>query len=266
MPFAQITDKKTFTDAKKLEYIKLPPGRSIVRILDKHAYAYETHYVNRMTIACIGEECPICANNRKIISENPETFRDVKGYTPRVTRYYVNALDKTPGRICPKCGNTSKLDNESACSGCGTLILDVEKKPLNRVVVLAKGKTLFEQLNAIEESILDDNGSSKSLSEYDIVLSVTGTGRTTNITPIPNDRGEKNEVVVVPDSDKFDLDKVVIKLESDEINSFLRGVSLKDIYTARKLDRSSDAEQKTEEASEKLVADADKILKEMFGN
>jgi hypothetical protein len=234
MSFTPIQQPKEFAKIKKLEFLKLALGPNIVRILDEDYVTADTHFVNRTSIACLGEECPICKNNRKIINENPETFRDVKGYYPRTTRYFINVLDRTVAKICPKCGEEIKQVNLPVCpkAGCGAVIVDTPAAPLNKVKVLSKGVTLFEQLAAIELSILDDAGTPRGLMDYDLVLISAGSGKTSTVTPIYSGRTGD----AVPEGlEKFDLAKALIKLTPEEILDFQKGVSLSDIFKGRSL-------------------------------
>jgi hypothetical protein len=99
--------------------------------------------------------------------------------------------------------------------------------------VLAKGKQLFEQLIALENTILDEQGNRLGLKNFDIVLMVAGTGKTTTTTPIYTGRPGLDPVVA--EDLKFDLDNAVITLTAHEIKDLQLGVSLKDIYTGRRL-------------------------------
>jgi hypothetical protein len=234
MPFTPIAQPKEFSKIKKLEFLKLSTGANIIRILDADYITADTHYVNRISIACLGDECPVCKNNRKIINENPETFRDVKGYYPRTVRYFINVLDRTPAKICPKCGEEIKQVGLPVCpkAGCGAVVMDVPVTPLNKVKVLSKGVTLFEQLAAIELSILDDAGTPRGLMAYDLVLIAAGSGKTSTVTP--NFSGRTGDAV--PEGlEKFDLAKALIKLTAEEILDFQKGVSLSDIFKGRSL-------------------------------
>ena len=233
MSFTPIAEKNTRTEFKKTQFITLEQGATVIRILDPDYLSVETHYIKNMSIKCLGDECPICRNNKIIIAENPETFRTIAGYSPRSTRYYINVLDRTPAKICPSCKAEVKKSGASTCPECNTLIATVQPQPLNRVKVLAKGKTLFEQLVALENAITDENGNKLGLQNFDITLMVAGSGKTTTTTPIYNGRpGSKPEVT---ETDLFDLTNATIALTAKEINDFQKGVSLKDIYTGRRL-------------------------------
>jgi DNA-directed RNA polymerase subunit RPC12/RpoP len=259
MSFATISQSNKNSDFKKVEYIDLPPGNTTIRILQPKTLDYFVHYINGAYLKCLEDECPICSSNRKLIAENPETFREIKGWSSRSERHSVNVLDKTLVKICPQCKKeVKKVQNNfpTTCPACGTVIVSEEIKPLNKVKILARGKTLFENFNGIENSVLDDAGNPIPLTAYDFTLFVSGTGRETNITVIP--MTDKRDVVEIPETALFDLEKTVISLTPDEMQEVQRGVSLKDIFAARKV-------QEPKEATEEAVKTAESIVKELMG-
>jgi DNA-directed RNA polymerase subunit RPC12/RpoP len=260
MSFATISQSSKGSDFKKVEYIDLPAGNTTIRILQPKTLDYFVHYINGAYIKCLEDECPICLSNRKLIAENPETFRDIKGWSSRSERHSVNVLDKTLVKICSKCKKEVKkvgANFPTTCPACGTVIVSEEIKPLNKVKILARGKTLFENFNGIENSVLDEAGNPIPLTAYDFTLFVTGTGRETNITVIP--MTDKRDVVDVPEDILFDLSKTVIALTSDEMMEVQRGVSLKDIFATRKV-------QEPKEATAEAVATAEGLVKDLMGN
>lgn len=232
MPFADTTTPVRF-QIKKTQFLPLTGGNYTVRILDQAAICLYTHYINKATVECLGEECPICSNNQRLILENPKDFRDVPGYSSRTRRYLVNVLDKTLVKKCPKCG-TDNYDLSAAgttCYSCSELLVSVVPEPSNTVKILAKGVQVFDQLNSIDMSILNDNGEPIGLTNYDLVLRVTGSGNKRIVTPIPMSGSVEP---VDPGLEKFDLAKVTIKLTPEEMLDLQRGVSLRDLFAARK--------------------------------
>ena len=232
MSFANVETKK-FTpnsDFKRTEFMQLGAGGHKIRILQEKALDVYTHYLNKSTVLCLGDECPICANNKKLIMNFPDTFRDQGGYNRATRRYFVNVLDKTPAKTCVACKKEYKNLSSVACV-CGEVLPDAQ--PLNRVKVLAKGISLFEQLDAIDKSILDDKGEKVGLTQYDINLVVSGSGRDVSYTPIPDTRSI-GPASGYEEKDLFDLDRASIKLTPEEMLDLQRGVTLKDIFAARK--------------------------------
>ena len=262
MSFATISaGKKDLTNFKKVEYIDLPPGNAVIRILQNKTYDYFVHYINSAYLMCLGEDCPICASNRKLITENPETFRDIKGWSSRSERHAVNVLDKTLVKICSACKKEVKkvgANFPTTCPGCGQVIVSEEIKPLNKIKVLSRGKTLFENFNGIETSVLDEVGNPIPLTSYDFTLFVSGSGRETNITVIP--MVDKKEPFEFAETDLYDLTKTVITLTPEEMQEVQRGVSIKDVFAARKV-IGGDTKEVTEEAK----TTAQEIVNELMG-
>jgi hypothetical protein len=231
MPLSPIKEPERKFTERRLEFAKLAQGPNIIRILDEDYVAIQTHYVNRTTLKCLEDDCPICQNNRKIYMDNPETFRDIKGYTPRSTRYFLNVFDKTDVKICPQCHAEIKQTGIPTCPECNTIIMNEPVVPLNKVKVLSKGKTFIEQLISLENAVLDEERNRRGLTNFDLTVMVAGAGKTATTTPIFSGViGAKPEVT--PDM-LYDLNKAVITLTPAEIKDFLLGISIKDIYTAR---------------------------------
>jgi hypothetical protein len=258
MSFTPIEQKQTYAK-KKLEFLNLVPGNTVIRILDEDYVSVESHFINRVSIACLGDECPICKNNRKTIMENPETFRDISGYSPKSTRYFLNVMDKTPARICPQCGKEVK-QNIPTCPGCNTVIQAVPQLPLNKVKILSKGKQLFEQFIAMEQTIVDEQGNKRGLQNFDITLSVAGAGKTATCTAIFT--GAIGTPVTVTPEDKFDLEKAIVRLNVEEIHDLQSGVSLSDIFKARSLTSEKDPVAPTSESLAGAVESAMKLFEQ----
>ena len=258
MPFADTTTQVKFQN-KKTVFLPLTGGNYTIRILDSEAVCYNVHYINKATVECLGEGCPICANNQRLILENPKDFRDIPGYSPRSRRYLVNVLDKTPVKKCPKCG-TDNYDLSPAgttCARCQELLVSVLPAVSNTVKVLAKGVQVFDQLNSIDMSILNESGEPVGLTNYDLVLRVTGSGNKRIVTPIPM---SGNTEPVDPTLEKYDLSKITIKLTPEEMLDLQRGVSLRDLFAARK------ANAEVDPAMGAIQADASDAVKKLFEN
>jgi hypothetical protein len=250
MPFTSFgtpSEKREFTsNFKKTQFVDMN-GTSIVRVLTKNRLEIETHYINRATVQCLGEDCPVCANNKAIIMQFPETFREEAKYSPRRIVKLVNVLDKTLVRVCPKCSTeipTLKGAAPATCK-CGE-ILTGDAVSSMKVKVLSRGVALFDQLDAINNAILDVSGEPVGLTGYDITFVVSGTGKNKVITPIA---GQISEAPVVDEKELYDLESVTMKLTATEMVDLQRGVSLKDIFSARK-------------ANEKLSTLADSVISE----
>lgn len=234
MPFTNFgtpTERKEFkSDFKKTLFVDMN-ATSTVRILTANRLELYTHYVNRANVACLGDDCPVCANNKVLIMQFPETFKEESKYSPKRLLKLVNVLDKTLVRVCPKCQTENHANGQapSTCR-CGE-ILTTTPTSSNKIKVLSSGVKLFDQLDAINNAILDTSGERIGLTGYDLTFLVSGTGKNKVITPIT---GQVSPAPEYDEKDLFDLENVTIKLTPAEMVDLQRGVSLKDIFSARK--------------------------------
>ena len=255
--------KSSGTMYKKTEFINLPQGQTTVRFISPKFRKYYNHYVNNAYILCLEDECPICKNNFKLMLEFHDNFREVKGWNHRNERYAVNVLDRTLVKICPSCKAEIKKSSNmfpAICPKCSAVIANELEVQLNKVKLLSKGPTLKDQVVALNESILDDTGNPVSITAYDVVLNVKGTGKETviNLIPFPN----KNDVVVVEDSKLFDLDNSAIKLTAEEMIEMQSGISLKDIFAARKV---SNPDKELEGVQDSVSEELQKKINALMG-
>lgn len=250
--FFNIVDYETRT-FDRTRFLNLDYGQHLVRFLGVPELVY-THFIrgSNVTVKCLGDDCPICVNNKKIISERPDDFRSATNYFPKSPRHYINVLDRTPVKVCPKCQEENKQDLakkfSAVCHSCETFITDVEPISSNKVKVLNLSNTSAELVNSFNTSILDESGNPLGVHNFDVLFMVTKAGNKKTVTPIPV--GENRDKVEVPEDALYDLSKVVITLTSDEVVNVLKGISLRDIFLARR-----------GEQEEKLVGDA-KVLNE----
>lgn len=265
MPFHKPPEPQTY-NAKKTEFMSVVSGNNVIRILDDDYSTFVCHYLpaQKSTVVCLGNECPICQNNKKIIMENPDNFRTVKGYLPKTSRYVVNVIDKSPTKTCKNCGTEIKAVNGKfppACPNtqCNAFLADVPAMPLNKVKLLAKGKQLFDQFFGLQEVVQDANGNPLNLTDYDITLYVSGTGTQTTITTIPM---AANREPIPEGLEKFDHKKAIVELRADEIEQLLRGVAMKDIFKARKPDSTSEVDTST--VSEEVAKDIEDRINSLF--
>jgi hypothetical protein len=265
MSFFDTSKSEKSVNFRKTEHIDLTPGQTTIRIIDtpEEALKYHTHYINRCYIKCLGEDCPVCKTNTKIFSEHPEDYREVQGWSPRQERFAVNVFDKSPVKICSNCKAEVKKSGTTfppICPKCNQPIVAEKEIPLNKIKVLAKGVTVAELLNGIDESIQDPEGNKIGINNFDIVLYVTGTGRQQTISPIP--LVDKRDPVNFKPEDKYDLNKIAVELTPEEIGELQRGISLKDIFAGRKSQVSDDfLKEDPAELSDDVKKDIDKLLK-----
>jgi hypothetical protein len=262
--------KASYDDKKKTSFLALVPGSRVIRILDKDAKDIFTHWINKANVVCLNEdgglegECPICANNQRLMftyRENKE-YRNAKGWSPSRQMFLVNVLDRTKIKVCPneECnaevldvvGSDGKRVFPTVCPECGASLVSVEAMPLNKVKVLSRGVSLFNDLNMIEETVLDEDGNKIGWTNYDIRIVTTGTDKESKHTAVP--LVNRNDKVDIKDEDKFDLDNVVLKLTVNEMLELQRGVSIKDIFQARNSSSTTpDVEKIAKEVSDKVT-------------
>jgi hypothetical protein len=262
MPFA--IKERTKSKFVKPNWLTLTPGSHRVRFLETtdQAFFEETHFLvlssGKLTIACIGDECPICQRNRAIYLADTKNFRSNKDYFSKSDRYTLNVLDRTNVKICPSCGEENKKQGNNyspTCSSCQTLIASVSEAPSNKVKLLQLSRTAAEQLNSIELTMVDNNRNPIPLTSYDIVFSVSMTNGKKVSTPIP--ATQNNDVIDIPKDQLLDKN-VTIRLTVAEVIDLLKGISLKDIFTARKSDSTQtlvDNSVPTENIVRQAVAD-----------
>lgn len=258
MSFADIPDKsETSGDFKKTEWTRIAPGVTTrLRILDEHAVDTYKHFIpnQRISLACLGEDCPICKNNDRLVSEHPNTKPwDIPGFISRQHRYKVNVLNKTVVKISPNGSITfpTKGGFPTNDPATGELIANIDPTALNRVEVLERGPRLFEQFNMINQQVCDDVGNPLGIWNYDIVITASGSGpsMTTTVIPYPN----QNDPVNIPEEDLYDLEDLDIVLEPDEFVRVMNGTALRDIFAARRA--TEEANSLIEDVSEVEVND-----------
>ncbi len=286
MSFAPVSDRYQGTEGgstfRKTRWMRLPLGTHTVRILNSPATLIYTHWIKRGTsagssIRCLGDDlCPICNNNEKIRIERPDDFRDVAGYIPWSKRWFTNILDRTILKICPRedCQEDNTLLEDgvhypSNCWKCTTSLLEVEPTPSNKVKVLSRGPRLFEEkIDPIDLVTQDIEGNPLGITNFDISLVVQkGSNKYPDIGAVA--QASRNDVLEVEESELFDLENAVITLEPEEIMNFQRGVSLKDIFAARRSAeqaKSVEAVASPSESSEAAVKDATNAVENLLGN
>lgn len=249
------SEKKSFD---RPTYLSFTFGQHLVRILGDFHKVY-THWVKRANVVleCLGDDCPICLNNKRIIADNPDNFAKAPQWLPRSERHYMNVLDRTDVKICAECQAEVKKEASgkfpAVCSE-GHLIVEAEVQPSNKVKVANISKTNALRLKDHQLSTLDENGEPVGLENFDVVFMVTRGTERKDIVPMPV--SANNDKVEVPADALYDLDNVLVKLDSEEIIQLLKGVALRDIFLAR---RGEDMEEKAVEASEEVQKALDEL-------
>lgn len=235
MSFAQADERKSRnTDSKfrKTHYMSLGEGQHVVHILENPAKKFYVHFVGFSYVKCLGDDCPICENNKKLMFEHPKDFRNQKTWKPRSERFYVNVLDKTKARYCESCDVDYKDLAVTHCSKCNSAL--PEPAPLNKIRVLAKGTTLFvDTLDLLSNTVRREDDSIVDITNYDWTIVVRGTEKDTITTASPRYNGQE----VAPDlqgQELYDLGNAVPELSREEMVDLLNGASLKDIFALRR--------------------------------
>jgi endogenous inhibitor of DNA gyrase (YacG/DUF329 family) len=245
----------------KVNFMRFDYGQHRVRLLGVPNRVF-THFLKgRATIQCLGRDCPICQNNKSIKTEHPEDFRNVSGYNASSPRHYINVLDRTSVKICPECQTENKpnIANEFSptCSKCNTFVTDVEPMSSGKVKVINISQTNADTLNTLNSTIQDKDGEPIGLENFDLIFMASQSGNRKTIAPMPDSNA--TDVVEVPEDALYDLENLVIKLEPDEIVELQKGVSLRDIFAARRGEELSDeviaVDAEYSEIVEKEVAD-----------
>lgn len=249
----------------KPNFLSLTLGKHITRILGNPLKVF-IHWLptQRTTVRCLGDDCVICRNNKMIMIEHPEDFRNQPNFYSKQPRHLMNVLDRTPAKICPNCQTENKiLPNNTfsvTCTSpeCGALLTGVEAMVLDKVKVLGISNTNAETLNNMSSTQMNEKGELLSITDYDIVWIVSkGNGTRHVLSAFP---GTKDIVIVSPEF-MFDLTKVTLVLTNEEIQEVLKGVSLKDIFLARKEESKEKVEENTNE--QKAVDD---IVSSLFNS
>ncbi len=267
--FPKTEEFQTFERPKYLTFVEGKP--SIVRILDVQAYHKKVHWINRQRISvlCLGDVCPICANNAKIRKENPKNFRNVKGYLPYQNRYMINVLDRTPVKIDEETSEeyqSFKGEFPSVTSDGNRSLANVQEVPSNTIKILERGRTLFEQLLALhmETGEFDDeeNLTSGGLSSFDIKFVTMGEGRDKVVSPIPITPNNDDVAPILEENDlhKHVLSTVGLQLSPAEMDQVAyANVPLSDIFAQRRAEDTTDSESEV-----RTLSDASEAVKALF--
>lgn len=245
----------------RVPFLTFDLGQHLVRILGQPKKQY-VHYVpaSKATVKCLGDECPFCAVNKQLMMENPKDYNKKTGWNARQPRHYLNVLDRTLVKVCPSCGTENKKGvnglYQSTCSQCQAFISGVEEKVSNKIKVANLSETNAELLKAHQKSVLNENGEPKGLENFDIMFMAVKSGDKKTITPIPVPQND--DKVEIPETALNNLDNVVLELGVEELKDLQRGVSLKDIFAARR----PQAENVVEETETKALEEKHDMTKE----
>lgn len=231
-------DIKTFGgDFKKTKYFSWTPGEHTIRILDEDVPSHLVYWFGSGHVKALGADDPQATQNKRIRMENPDNFKQVKGYRQLNVTYLMNIFDRTVVKICPECTREVKLvggEFPILCTACGKgKIAAVEAAPLNEVRVLQGSKTLFEQFVEKQLTTKDEEGNEIGVQNFDLNLVVVGAG-TKRQTVVMVGAG-RDEVPVPPD-ELYDTGNMIPEVTVEEMEKLVSGISLRDIWAGRRTD------------------------------
>jgi len=219
------------------------PGVYRIRILEP-LKLLNTHYIRsqKISVLCLGDSCPICANNMKLMAADPQNYWKLPNYYSINYRYVCNILDRTRVRICPGCGTSNyyfllqKTGNK--CTNCGMSLASTELAPLNEIRIASFSETFRNQLKTAALSVMDAEGSIIPVNKYDINVTVTvsSNGKKT-ITPAPALDGIGD--VEVDTSQFIEHTKAALNFSADELMRILEGESFRDVLSSRNAKKES---------------------------
>jgi len=254
-------------DFKKTQFLKIIPGYPVrIRILDKGAHRVSKHYLpkQKISIVCLEENCPICANNKKLAAQHKDMkYSDIPGIINKQNRFLVNVLNRTKVKTTPTekvvyAGADGKFPTQHPETGED--LTKITATSQNTIEVLERGSKLFSQLNGIYDTVRDEDGNRIGLTNFDIILTASGKGRQMEVSAIP--QPQLNDEVKLLETDLYDLTKVPMKLSEDELNKVLSGVSLQDIFEARKATPKEEAE--LEGLADDVAAEIEDAVDDLF--
>jgi len=256
MPYVKEQYQAEFPTTK---YLKTSLGEHLVRILNEpedSLFAY-THWFGG-SIRCLGiNDCPQCQLNAKIRAEAPETYQKVPGYRAIQTRIATNVLVISKVKVCPSCSKeVNPLNNTfpATCVHCNAVIVDVEPTELSEVRILMKGKNTFEQLDAQQNSMLDENGNVRPCDSYTIKLLVTNPRQA----PVILVTDDFRPIEEFGEFELFDLQNLIPEVSVEEMEKLTMGVPLRDIFAERRLSREIGNPTPPEQT--------DRIVKDLLGD
>lgn len=251
-PFADFPERRDrTTDFNRPVFLRLHEGTPVtVRILDSYAEKVLKHWINssKTSVLCLGDDCPICQQNDTIRRENPKTFQKIKGYIPVQRRWMVNVLDRTP---VIKDEETSE-EYYSVKGKFPTVTRDGERSlvnlqpsPSNTIKILERGQTLFELLAVIHADSVEEHGEEVGgITKFDVKLVPAGNGTDMVISAIPQAKNDDIAPILEQNNlTPYVLSAVGIELTPDEVTNVVRGVSIRDIFAARRAKDESDSDK-----------------------
>ena len=118
-------------------------------------------------------------------------------------------------------------------------------------------------MNGIHDTIRDDEGNRIGLTSYDIILTASGKGRQMTVSAVA--QPQFNDKVELNDVDLYNLEKVPMKLSENELLQVMNGVSLQDIFSARKATPKDESELEgiANDVSDEIESTVDSLFEDM---
>lgn len=253
-PFADFPERRERTaDFNRPVFLRFREGTpTTVRILDQHAEKVLKHWINKTktSVLCLGADCPICQQNEVIRRENPKTFQKIKGYIPVQRRWMVNVLDRTlvikdeetGEEYYPVKGKFPTVTSDGERS-----LVNLQPVPSNTIKILERGQTLFEMFAVIHaDSVVEDEngGESGGITTFDVKLVAAGSGTDMVISVIPQNRTDDVTPILEQNNlTPYVLSAIGVELTPDEVTEVVRGVSIRDVFAARRAKEESDSDK-----------------------
>ena len=247
--------KRTFNRPK---FFVWTPGQHTIRILDTYIPRKPVYWFGSGYAQALGEDDPQALLNKRIRLENPDNFRNVRGYRGLSDRYAVNVLDRTVAKVCPNCDADVKSVNSTfpaICPSCNSpAVVNVQVASLNKVRVLQGGKQLFEQFLTRDKDTLDGEGNPRGIQNFDIILHVVGSGAQRTAVAVAT---TTYDVIEISPENLFDTENIFPKFTEEEMEQLIRGVTMRDIFAARR------STSLTEESTESTAVDPEDVKKKV---
>ena len=265
-------------DFKKTAFYKLEPGKHRFRVVS-HAVQKLVHFLNNVSFECPGEEdCPVCLRNAEILAKAGGDKQKAKeqGWKPYNTNYYINIVSRNPVKIHPESegyenppfayGENGEVFWPPVCKKTAKPLTEVPVTVSNKVYVLRGSPALFWKNYQNPQAVTFNDLYKKfgGAIPCDVQITSIQKENSTIKTFILEALENETEPVDVNEEDLFDLENITIKLTSEEIVSILAGVSLRDIFAARKAEGNFVADVTPEEKAE-LVTTAQSLASSLFG-
>lgn len=239
-------EKRTVKDYITLDY-DIPIKVQFLLKSGERAKETYTHWLNngqkKLPVRCLGYGCPVCSRNQSIDND-----KDNPLFVQRDRSYVANVVDLTPAKICPKCSFVNdKTSMKCGGEDCGEKLVDVEPSPLKANRYLEISFTLNERIKEYLEVALENMGvnlkegedANEPMSKIVVNIKKYKAGKKTDymVNPIINssDAVDPNEYM----EKRYDLDKVGIHVDANEMITLMNGGSIKEVMEARKANTES---------------------------